>query len=139
MQKSRTELNDTGMSASAPAVAVTAAAGASMSSASSSCTVEFHSAAGKSASESKDSRAMFQTYVRVRGRDGRMEGCREGGRGGGEEGGRVALRGTSKWRVGFWRVFRCSIYLVTSSEYALLRFSSLSCFYCRCLGGAPIG
>ena len=78
MQKSRTELNDTGMSASASAVGVTAAASASMSSASSSGTVKFRSSAAKSESESKDPRAMSQTYVRMGGREGGTEGRREG-------------------------------------------------------------
>ncbi|CBJ28671.1 conserved unknown protein [Ectocarpus siliculosus] len=67
MQESRTESNDTGVSGSGPAVGVTASASATMKSASSSGVVKFHSTAGKNESESEDSRAMFQTYVRSMG------------------------------------------------------------------------
>ncbi|CAM9538820.1 unnamed protein product, partial [Ectocarpus sp. 13 AM-2016] len=65
MQESRTDSNDTGVSGSGPAVGVTASASATMKSASSSGVVKFHSTAGRNESESEDSRAMFQTYVRA--------------------------------------------------------------------------
>ncbi|CAM9343925.1 unnamed protein product, partial [Scytosiphon promiscuus] len=62
MQQSRTESSDTEASVSAPAIGATGSASATMKSATSSGVVKFHSSAGKTESESEDSRAMYQTY-----------------------------------------------------------------------------
>ncbi|CAM9588528.1 unnamed protein product [Hapterophycus canaliculatus] len=62
MQQSRTESSDTTGSVTAPVIGATGSASATMKSASSSGVVKFHSSAGKSESESEDSRAMYQTY-----------------------------------------------------------------------------
>lgn len=67
MQEARSESIDGSASASGGTVGVSAAASASMKSASSSGLVTFHSTAGHSENEAHDSRAMYQTYVRVSG------------------------------------------------------------------------
>lgn len=57
-------------------MSVSAGASASFASASTSGVVEFHSSAGQENSATADSRAMYQTYVRVSGRIDVVESAR---------------------------------------------------------------
>lgn len=65
MQQSRTESNAVGASAAGGTPGVSGKVSTSMGSASSSGVATFHSTAGHEENASADSRAMFQTYVRV--------------------------------------------------------------------------
>lgn len=67
MEETRTETSDASAGASGGTIGVSASASASFGSASSSGVVEFHSSAGQEESATTDSRAMYQTYVRVSG------------------------------------------------------------------------
>lgn len=66
MQQARNETLETSVSAGGGTIGVSAKASASLGSASSSGVVNFHSSAGQEDTATADSRAMYQTYVRVR-------------------------------------------------------------------------